>query len=151
MVEHPKREVNIGTLVRSAFNFGAAAVATVGRRYEKQAGDTGKFYRHMPIFHYRDWDQYAEHAPFAWEPIAVELVPTAIPLLRCIHPKSAVYLLGREDGSLSERALLMARLHVYIPSLYCLNVAVAGSIVMYDRIAKHGREAVVPRKLTAAG
>lgn len=43
---HAKKEVNLGTLMRSAFNFGAAYVFTVGRRYSEQASDTVRAVRH---------------------------------------------------------------------------------------------------------
>lgn len=45
-----------------------------------------------------------------------------------MNPRRAVYLLGPEDGSIS--------FLVQIPSTYCLNVATAGAVVMYDRAAK---------------
>lgn len=52
------------------------------------------------------------------------------------HPERAVYLLGPEDGRISNVALAMAKYVVQIPSLSCLNVAATGGIVMYDRAAK---------------
>lgn len=137
-VEYPKHEVNVGTLWRSAFVLGAALIFTVGRRYERQASDTTKAPRHIPLLHFEDWDDYRRRAPFAWEPVAIEIVEGARPLPTFTHPRQAVYLLGPEDGSLSEHASALARHHVIIPGRFCLNVAVAGSIVMYDRLAKIG-------------
>lgn len=135
-VEHAKSGVNIGTLLRSAVNFGAAFVFTVGRRYRKQASDTVQATGRIPVFHYRTWDAYREAAPFGWIPIAVELADGAGCLTRFVHPKQCVYLLGPEDGSIDKEALAMCKYVVKIPSNGCLNLAVAGSIVMYDRIAK---------------
>lgn len=143
-VEHLKFSVNLGTLLRSAWNFGAAYVFTVGRRYDRQHGDTVKAYRHIPIFHYADWADYRVHAPFAWVPVAVEIMPTAEPLETYQHPAQAVYLLGPEDGRISDEALQAARDVVKIPSRLCLNVATAGAVVMYDRIAKQLQKKVVP-------
>lgn len=137
-VENPKYAVNIGTLLRSAYNFGAAALFTVGRRYKPQSSDTLKAYRHIPILHCETWDDYRKHAPHDWRPIAVELVPQAKPLPEFIHPDHAVYLLGPEDGRISREALNFAVAVVQIPSHFCLNVSVAGAVVMYDRIAKRG-------------
>lgn len=139
-VDHPKHEVNIGTLWRSAYNLGAAMIFTVGRRYEprKQHGDTVKAYRHLPLLHFQTWDDYKAHAPFAWTPVGIEIGGGATSLLDYQHPAAAVYILGAEDHGLTNTAMTLCRDLVVIPSRHCLNVAVAGSIVMYDRAAKKG-------------
>jgi|SRR5689334_3290885 len=139
-VEHVKSGVNVGTLLRSAWNFGAAFVFTVGQRYYRQNADTVKAYRQIPLFHFADWDDYRAHAPFAWTPVAVEIMPTAEPLETYQHPKCASYLLGPEDGRISQTALAHARDVIKIPSRLCLNVSTAGAVVMYDRLAKQLRE-----------
>ena len=51
------------------------------------------------------------------------------------HPERAIYILGQEDGDLPD-SLCMLFPTIRIPTIYCLNVCVAGSIVMYDRIIK---------------
>ena len=135
-VDHPKREVNIGTLWRSAFCLGAALVFTVGRRYEPHGGDTVKAWRNIPCLHFTTWDEYRDHAPLAWTPIGIEIGRAAIDLRAFHHPREAVYLLGAEDGGLTNEAAALCKTLVVIPSRYCLNVSVAGSIVMYDRAAK---------------
>ena len=137
-VDHPKHEVNIGTLWRSAYAMGAAMIFTVGRRYEprQQHGDTVKAHRHIPLLHFATWDDYRAHAPFGWVPVGVEIGREATPLPEYKHPDRAVYILGAEDGGLTNVAAALCRDLVVIPSRYCLNVAVAGSIVMYDRAAK---------------
>ena len=137
-VDHPKHEVNIGTLWRSAYAMGAAMIFTVGRRYEprKQHGDTVKAFRHIPLLHFVTWDDYRAHAPFGWVLVGVEIGREATPLPEYKHPDSAVYILGAEDSGLTNAAAALCRDLVVIPSRYCLNVAVAGSIVMYDRAAK---------------
>src|SRR3990167_1880379 len=135
-IEHVKHSVNLGTLLRSAWNLGAAMVFTVGRRYDRQHGDTVSAYRHIPLLHFVSWQDYRDHAPFDWQPIGVEIAPYSIPLERFVHPKCAVYLLGPEDGSLSAEAMGLCKAIVTIPSRLCLNVSTAGAIVMYDRLQK---------------
>ena len=135
-VDHPKAEVNIGTLWRSAFCLGATMIFTVGRRYDRQRGDTLKAWRHIPLLHFRTWDEYREHAPFGWPTIGIEIGRHARDLREFVHPRQAVYLLGAEDHGLTNEAAALCKELVVIPSRYCLNVAVAGSIVMYDRAAK---------------
>lgn len=137
-MDHPKHEVNIGTLWRSAYAMGAALIFTVGRRYEarKGHGDTVKAFRHIPLLHFATWEEYRGHAPFAWVPVGIEIGREAVSLPEFKHPDLAVYILGAEDGGLTNEAATLCRDLVVIPSRYCLNVAVAGSIVMYDRAAK---------------
>ena len=132
----PKTEANIGTLMRSAACFGAAYVFTVRRRYKKQASDTTKAWKRVPLFHYADIDQFFEAVPYDCVPVAVEIAPGSLKLPIVSHPERAVYLLGPEDGGIPVAVLKRCPLIIEIPTSACLNVAVAGSIVMYDRIAK---------------
>ena len=140
-VDHPKHEVNIGTLWRSAFCLGASMLFTVGRRYEprQQRGDAVKAWRHLPLVHFSTWDDYRTHAPFGWTPVGVEIGREAEDLRAFAHPESCVYVLGAEDHGLTNEAAALCKALVVIPSRYCLNVAVAGSIVMYDRMVKAGK------------
>lgn len=131
-----KTSVNVGTLWRSAESLGATFIFTAGRRWPKQASDTVKAWKHVPLFEFPDVDALFEGLPHACVPVAVELDPYARPLPGYVHPERAVYLLGAEDNGLPERVLNRCRDVVQIPGERCLNVAVAGSIVLYDRIAK---------------
>jgi tRNA G18 (ribose-2'-O)-methylase SpoU len=151
-IERAKTEENVGTLWRSAYNFGAAMIFTVGRRYRKQSSDVLKTWRHIPLLHFATWAEYRAHAPHDWEPIGVEITEEAKPLIEFTHPRCAVYLLGPEDGHLSQEARALTRRIVSIPSRYCLNVAVAGAVVMYDRVAKRGEKSIVrERRSTLRG
>lgn len=133
---HPKTGVNVGTLLRSAHIFGASFIATIGKRYERQASDTIRTPRHTPLFHFADENDFWAHIPHDCVPIAVELAERAKPLVEFRHPERAVYILGPEDGSLPDWFISGAYAVVEIPGKFCLNLAVAGSIVLYDRIAK---------------
>ncbi len=62
----------------------------------------------------------------------------AIPLAEYDHPDRAVYLLGNEISGLPPQILEQCQSLLKLPGEYSLNVAVTGSIVMYDRIAKGG-------------
>lgn len=100
-VYHPKREVNVGTLWRTAHVMGAAFVFTVGRRYKhRQAGDTTKADLSIPLHHYDGLDDLLAHLPNGAPLVGVELDPRAVPLSRFTHPERAVYLLGAEDHGL---------------------------------------------------
>ncbi len=136
-VFHAKKEENVGTLLRTAQAFGAAFTFTIGRRYERQAADVGKSFRHVPLFHFKDYDELSHHLPYRCPLIAVENGGDSSPLPEFKHPVSAVYLLGAEDHGLPSLILQRSYEVVEIPGgKHCLNVATAGSIVMYDRYVK---------------
>lgn len=132
----PKTATNVGTLWRSAGILGASYIFTVGHRYPRQASDTIKAWRHIPLLAYADLEDLCAHLPEATELVGVELDDRARPLASFTHPERACYLLGAEDSGLSPSALVRCHRLVRIPGDYSLNVAVAGSIVVYDRLAK---------------
>ncbi len=133
-VIHPKTESNIGTLWRSAYNLGASFIFTVGRRYKRQSSDTTKTSRHLPLFHFENFQDLRAHCPHAWIPIGIEICEESKNIREWHHPEGALYILGPEDGNLPKEYKNWCRSVVWIPSKRCLNVAVAGSIVMYDRM-----------------
>ena len=136
-VFHSKSVQNIGTLWRSAHCFGAAFIFTVGRRYEQQASDTMKTQRHIPLYHYKDIGEMKTNTPFGTRIVGVELTERSKPLSTFTHPETAIYLLGAEDHGLNPEAIAACHSLVQIEGASrCLNVAVAGSIVIYDRISK---------------
>jgi tRNA G18 (ribose-2'-O)-methylase SpoU len=56
------------------------------------------------------------------------------------HPQRVIYLLGAEDEGIPSEILKNHRsIEIKSPKKFCLNVAVAGSIVMYDRFIKNGQ------------
>lgn len=57
-------------------------------------------------------------------------------LERFVHPRCCVYLLGAEDGGIPTTILERCSKIVSINTPMYLNVATAGSIVLYDRQAK---------------
>ena len=133
----PKTEQNVGTLWRSATLYGADFIFTVGRRYEKQASDTMQAWRHIPLWNFVDFADLNDHLPCACPIVCVEQYVNAHDLRGFVHPERAAYLLGAEDSGIPE-SILDGRYVVQIPSLLpqCANVAVAGSIVLYDRFVK---------------
>lgn len=135
-VFHPKTEYNIGTLWRSADIFGASFIFTIGRRYKEQATDTTKAHLNIPLFHYLTFDAFYSNIPHDCRLIGVELDNNSVSISQFQHPNRAIYLLGAEDHGLSETVIKKCHNLVQIPGKSCLNVAVAGSIVLYDRINK---------------
>lgn len=132
-VYHPKTEENIGTLMRSAFQLGAAGVFTIGRRYRAQSSDTYKTLRHVPVRHFATFAEFQDARPMGARLVGIEMGGKS--LGESSHPQSAVYLLGAEDHGLPPDVLaecqqVISLDAVRVPSY---NVAVAGSLVMYHR------------------
>lgn len=136
-VYHLKSGGNLGTLWRSAHAMGADFIFTVGARYKHQASDTTKAWRHVPLFNFTDLDDLVEHLPHSTKLVGVELCDRAASLPGYKHPDRACYLLGAEDYGLQPKQLERCHDVVVIPhASWCLNVATAGSIVLYDRRQK---------------
>jgi tRNA (guanosine-2'-O-)-methyltransferase len=136
-IEHGKTADNLGGLWRCAHAFGAAFMFTVGARYPRQATDTTKAWKHIPLMEYDDMDAFNASIPRECEVIGVDCDngnPRPLPAFR--HPERAIYVLGAEDRGLSAAMLDRVDRLVEIPTDYCLNVATAGGILMYDRTAK---------------
>ncbi len=131
-----KTPINVGTLWRSAGILGAAFMFTAGRRYPQQASDTIKAWRHTPFFEFDTADELFSAIPKGCVPVAVEMDDRARPLAKLVHPERAVYILGAEDTGIPQRILRRCKHVVSIPGEHSLNVAVAGSIVLYDRLAR---------------
>ena len=135
-IYHPKRETNVGTLWRSAHIFGASFLFTIGRRYSHQCSDTLKVPHRVPLFSYESFSAFLASLPNHGRLVAVELDDHAVPASDFVHPQQAVYILGAEDNGLPPAILSKCCSIIQLPGDFCLNVAVAGSIVMYDRMNK---------------
>lgn len=147
--ERISKVFNMGNLMRSAHGFGASFTFTIGARYgaAEALADTSKSFSHVP--HY-SWKSIAEiRLPEDCKIVGVELLEDAVDLPSFHHPLKAAYVLGPELGSLSPELLARCDYCVRIPTRFCINVAMAGAIVMYDRVRSLARFA--DRPMTAGG
>lgn len=143
-VEGASKPMNFGNLARSAYGFGASFVFTVApaRRIDAPPSDTTGSASHMPWYNYPAPDELS--LPEGCHLVGVELTPDAIELPSFRHPRRAAYVLGPEGGSLSPRMLERCEFTVKIPMRFCINQAMAGVVVMYDRMISMGRFAERP-------
>jgi tRNA G18 (ribose-2'-O)-methylase SpoU len=128
-----KNKMNLGTLWRSAHNFGASFIFVIGKRYKKQSSDTTSAYKHIPLYQYDTYQDFEKFRPYDCKLIGIEQSEKSRDLKNFIHPERAVYLLGAEDTGLPEEIQYLCQATVHINTPRCLNVAVAGSIIMFDR------------------
>lgn len=141
---HTKTESNVGTLWRSAHAFGASWIFTIGRRYRKQASDTSGAARHVPLYEFETFEEFRSSTPRDCLIVGVELDRRAVALPSFCHPERAVYLLGAEDHGLPAPVLEECHRVIQVPgAARCLNVATAGSIVIYDRLARGTSQAAM--------
>ena len=134
---YPSKEVNVGTLFRSALALDADFVFTIGRRYSRQSSDTPNTTKHLPYYHYESFEDFKKNRPKGARLVCVEITEGARDLRSFCHPEQAIYLLGSEGGGLPAE-LLGNNIVVKIPSQTCLNVSSAGTVTLYDRLAKRG-------------
>jgi len=130
-IENPANHENIGTLWRSAYQLGADYIFTLNCEYKYQSTDTYKTWRQIPLFGHTE-------IILPMECCLIAIETDGEPLDTFVHPKRCVYILGNEDKGLSEYALHRAHKKISIPSIRqaSYNVAMAGTIVMYDRYIK---------------
>lgn len=138
-VYHPKTETNIGTLIRSARAFDIDFVFTIGRRYKKQASAI-KNHDHIPVFNYIDYETFINSSPKNAQIICVDTYETdrTCLLQDFKHPERAIYLLGAEDHGLPMKVIGEKKI-IKIDTRYCLNVASAGTVILYDRSIGRGQ------------
>lgn len=144
-VEGVSKSANVGALLRTAHAFGAAFCFVVGAGFDARAGrlaDTANSPEHVPLWRFADSDSLSlpQHCVL----VGVELLDGATDLPSFRHPVNAAYVLGPERSGLSPGMLRHCRHTVRIPTRFALNLAVAGALVLYDRLLQHGRFAERP-------
>ena len=143
-VESLSKPMNLGALQRTAHAFGASFTFTVGATYKATEAydDTSKSQLHLPHYNWAALDDMA--LPGGCKLVGIDLLDDAVDLPSFRHPLRAAYVLGPELGSLSEPLIERCDYVVKIPTAFCVNVAMAGAIVMYDRIKSLARFADRP-------
>ena len=127
---NPKNSTNIGTCLRNCSCFGADFISIIGPRFQKfkrQASDTLKTWRHIPVFEYLEFADFYNHITHDCQLISIEVDGEDIRTF--IHPQRSIYLFGPEDGTLPK----LPGKRLKIETSFCLNLAVATGIVLFDR------------------
>lgn len=144
-VEGISKPLNAGNLFRSAHAFGADFIFAISPAVDLRAintADTSRTAQHLPFYEYASVAKMA--LPRGCSLVGVELLDGADELPSFTHPQRAAYVLGPERGSLSAELLARCDHTVKIPTRFCVNVGVAGAILMYDRLISRRRFAARP-------
>ena len=149
-VEGISKPMNVGAIMRTAHAFDASFVFTIDAVYAKREGgrsDTSDAPEHLPLHEFDTLDDF--RLPRGCDLVGIELIEDSTDLPSFRHPRQAAYVLGPERGSLSPALVERCDHVVKIPTRFCVNVGVAGAIVMYDRVLTLGR--YPPRPMTPGG
>jgi len=139
-IENWQHDMNIGSIVRSANAFGAAAVHIVGRRrWNKRGAMVTDRYQH--VLYHEDvatlvaWST-THHLPI----VGIENGPGSVRLERYAIPERCLLLFGQEGPGLSAAALAASAVIVEISqfgSTRSINASAAAAIVMHAWVAQH--------------
>ena len=129
-------EENVGTLWRSAYILGASFIFTIAKRYKKQSTDVTRSWTKIPLYNYESFDEFYRTLPYDTQLIGVEMGESSVAIDEFEHPTRGVYLLGCESIGLPTTVVKVCHSLISLPGHFSLNVATAGSIVIYDRISK---------------
>jgi tRNA G18 (ribose-2'-O)-methylase SpoU len=143
--EGVSKSANVGALLRTAHAFSASFCFTLGAGFDSRAArsaDTSDTALHVPLYRYREGEVIP--LPQGCVLVGIEITEDAAELPSFRHPLNAAYVLGPERASLSAATLAQCRHVVRIPTRFSLNLAVAGALVLYDRLLQHGRFAERP-------
>lgn len=145
---NPKSPENVGMVLRAAGCYEAQEIFYTGERFDRARKfwtDTKSAGRKIPL---TGVDELVSAAPADAIRVAIELVEGAIPLMDFVHPENAYYIFGPEDGSLKKELLEQCAYVVYIPTVGCMNLAATVNVVLYDRMAKSGRDVLLQRPIS---
>ena len=139
-IENFGHDMNIGTVVRTANAFTAAAVHIVGRRrWNRRGAMVTDRYQHL---HHHDTVSGLAHfaADAGLGLVAVDNLPGAVPLETATLPRNVLLLFGSESTGLTDEARAMADVTVSIAqfgSTRSINAGVAAGIAMHAWIRQH--------------
>lgn len=130
----PKFAHNIGGAVRAMSCFGEGTVLYHGDRVN--LGNRLPREERMKAYSDVKWAKSETTRPIdelEGTPVAIELLPSSMPLHQFEHPEDAIYVFGPEDGSLPRGIRTACHQFVTIPSKHCLNLAAAVYITLFHR------------------
>jgi tRNA G18 (ribose-2'-O)-methylase SpoU len=151
-VENWQHDLNIGTVVRNANAFLAAAVHIVGeRRWNRRGAMVTDRYQH--VMHHATVDELASWADDAGLPIlGIDLLPGSRPLPEADLPRRCLLLFGQEGPGLSEAARERCSVVLHIPqfgSTRSINAGVASGIAMYEWCRRYAPSGATERPIDA--
>jgi len=139
-IENWEHDFNIGTVIRNANAFLAAAVHIIGpHRWDRRGAMST--HRYLHLHHHPDVGAFADWAGAAHLPIiAIDNGAGSVPIESTPIPRDVVLLFGQEGPGLSPAAVDAADMQCAITqygSTRSLNAGVASGIAMYAWATRH--------------
>lgn len=139
-IENFGHDANIGTVVRTANAFAAAAVHIVGRRrWNRRGAMVTDRYQHL--VHHADIGELVEYASaHELTIVAVDNTPGSVRLETARLPRDCILLFGQEGPGVTDRARQVATMTVSIAqfgSTRSINAGVAAGIAMHTWVRQH--------------
>lgn len=140
-IENWQHDMNIGTVVRNANAFMAAAVHVVGnRRWNRRGAMVTDRYQHIH-HHPTIEDLVSWTAERGLRLIGIDLLPESVPIETFALPRECLLLLGQEGPGLSDAARAACEVVLSISqfgSTRSINAGVASGIAMHTWVRQHG-------------
>ncbi|HWA67830.1 MAG TPA: RNA methyltransferase [Mycobacteriales bacterium] len=140
-IENWQHDFNIGTVVRNANAFCAAAVHVVGNRRWNRRGAMVTD-RYVEVRHHAQFHDLAGWAAGEGLPlIGVDLLPGSVSIVDADLPKRCVMVFGQEGPGLSPAAREACGTVLHIPqegSTRSINAGVASGIAMFEWVRRYG-------------
>jgi tRNA G18 (ribose-2'-O)-methylase SpoU len=137
-IENWQHDMNIGTIVRNANAFNAAAVHIIGKRHWNRRGAMATD-KYLQVYQHATVDEFVQSVSDRVI-IAVDNLPGSVPLGSVVLPARAVLVFGGEGPGLSAEMVAASSQMVAIEqfgSTRSVNVGVASGIVMYAWAQQH--------------
>lgn len=146
----PKHPENVAGALRACAAFDIPRLYVTGERVKPEPSrkPAGRIRREFRLTEYQEatelvWCDFPIH-PKKTRIVAVEILPGSVPLTyfelksdgSIMHPEECVYVFGPEDGTLGKAIRTLCTDFVIVPSQYCLNLACAVNIILWDRTFK---------------
>lgn len=139
-IENWEHDFNIGTVVRNANAFLAAAVHIVGpHRWDRRGAMST--HRYLHLHHHRGVEEFTDWCRQRALPVvAIDNVEGSVPIESAELPAHCVLMFGQEGPGLSDAALAAADMTCAITqygSTRSLNAGVASGVAMYAWLTQH--------------
>lgn len=128
-----KNGQNFGGAIRASRCYAASFVVASGRIARVDHPAAMKGHKHLPVLRVAD---IFDALPAGCETVAVEYLETSKPLPAFTHPERAFYVFGGEDQTLSPEMVAGCDHRVFVPTVFCMNLAATVNVVLYDRLSK---------------
>ena len=144
-VDGISKSMNAGAVLRTGHAFGADFAFFIHSNIKKEEiriSDTSNTENNIPTYIFDNIQKMI--LPRGCKLVGVEITEKAYDLPTFRHPRLAAYILGSERFGLSKGVLEKCDFLIKIPTKFSVNLALAGGIVLYDRMISLGKFPIRP-------